>query len=132
MPSSKQPAASGKRPPGFESIRDILDEKLRPWSMVNVVGVVIDTQAPTPTQKKGEATRKCIQDATANQAADWKCTIRIIDKSVDEDGEDRSIACHFFMSKEDLPEAKCGDVLVLHQVKVRAFTSCPFPISTSY
>jgi hypothetical protein len=99
--------------------------------MVNVVGVVIDTQAPTPTQKEGETARNCIQDATANQTADWKCTVRIIDKSVDEDGEDRSIACHFFMSKEELPDAKCGDVLVLHQVKVRAFTTRRVPISTS-
>ena len=54
--------------------------------------------------------------------------MRIIDKSVDEDGEDRSIACHFFMSKEELPEVNCGDVLVFHQVKVRAFTNSPFPL----
>lgn len=44
--------------------------------------------------------------------------MRFIDKSVDEDGQDESISCHFFMKEGDMPHARCGDVLILHQVRV--------------
>ncbi|OIW29719.1 hypothetical protein CONLIGDRAFT_631797 [Coniochaeta ligniaria NRRL 30616] len=41
-------------PPGFVSIRDILEETIRPGTLVNVCGMVKDFRPPISTAKTGE------------------------------------------------------------------------------
>ena len=53
MHVSKVPAAAGRDSTTFTSMRDILDGKLQQWSFVDLIGVVVDSQAPVPTRKTG-------------------------------------------------------------------------------
>lgn len=48
--------------------------------------------------------------------------MRLIDRSVDGEGDNESITCNFFMQEEDMPQTRCGDVLVLHQARVCGYS----------
>lgn len=47
------PQSSALTLPNYAAIRDLLDGKNRPNSIVNVVGIVVDFRAPVPTRGKG-------------------------------------------------------------------------------
>jgi hypothetical protein len=49
------PPSSALTHPNYAAIRDILDDKIRPNTIVNVVGIVVDFRAPIPTKGKGIA-----------------------------------------------------------------------------
>lgn len=50
-------------------------------------------------------------------SADWKCQITLYDKSVEFDPE-RSLEVNFFDPKDQMPDAECGDVVVVLSAKV--------------
>ncbi|RTE76164.1 hypothetical protein BHE90_009392 [Fusarium euwallaceae] len=89
--------------PGYVSIHNILDGRIRPNSMVNVVGVIVDYRAPVPTR-----------------GSDWKCQLRIYDSSVEQDSES-SICLNIFHPSNEMPKAGCGDVILIRSAKVQKY-----------
>ncbi|GJN74547.1 hypothetical protein PLICBS_008638 [Purpureocillium lilacinum] len=89
-----------KLPPGYTTVRDILDGKCRKGSLVNVIGIVAEFRAPIPTRGK-----------------DWKCQIRFYDQTV-EDEPDVSLELNIFRPQAEMPEVGYGDVMVISQAKV--------------
>ncbi len=54
--------------------------------------------------------------------------MHLIDKSIDEYGSDEALTFNLFLPKDEMPEAfRCGNVLVLHSVKVRENTPILIP-----
>lgn len=49
--------------------------------------------------------------------SDWKCQMRIYDQSV-EDEPEGSILLNIFWPQNDMPDASCGDVIIVFSVKV--------------
>ena len=55
MPQPRQLASASSLPPGFVTVKDILNgEKVRERSRVNVVGIVTDFRVPVPTNGAGK------------------------------------------------------------------------------
>ncbi|KAM0435177.1 hypothetical protein ACHAPT_003267 [Fusarium lateritium] len=88
---------------GYVLIRNILDGQIRQNSMVNVVGVVVDYRAPIATR-----------------GSDWKCELRLYDSSVEQDSES-SICLNIFRPKNEMPQAGCGDVMLIRSAKVQKY-----------
>ncbi|KAH6892144.1 hypothetical protein B0T10DRAFT_286303 [Thelonectria olida] len=103
MSPSQQPPSTFSLPPGYVSIRDVFDGKVREKSKVSMVGIVTDIRPPVPTRRE-----------------DWKCQIRFFDSSV-EDDEDASLEINIFRPKDELPDARCGDVVLVHNAKLQKY-----------
>ncbi|KAK2590518.1 hypothetical protein QQS21_011804 [Conoideocrella luteorostrata] len=103
MATTRSAARDGRPPLGFAAIRDILDAKVRKGTLANVLGVVTDFRAPIPTG-----------------GPDWKCQVRIFDQSV-ENEPDHSIALEIFWPQNDMPDVRCGDVVIVFRAKVQTF-----------
>ncbi|KAG5655740.1 hypothetical protein KAF25_008859 [Fusarium avenaceum] len=106
------PPSSALTLPNYAAIRDLLDGKNRPNSIVNVVGIVVDFRAPVPTRGK-----------------DWKCQIRFYDSSIEDDD---SISVNIFRPENEFPKVGCGDVLLLRHVKVQRYGSDVCSLLTNY
>ncbi|KAK4177938.1 hypothetical protein QBC36DRAFT_386318 [Triangularia setosa] len=92
----------GELPNGFVPLRDIVDKKFEPGRIVNVMGSVVDCQAPFKTSK------------------DFKATWSLIDRSIED--EPYGIKLNIFRPREaDIPEVSCQDVVVLRKVKVQRY-----------
>lgn len=48
---------------------------------------------------------------------DWKCQVKLVDLSID-DGSSDSLMVNIFRPKDQMPDANCGDVVVIHAGKV--------------
>ncbi|TWU78337.1 hypothetical protein ED733_008545 [Metarhizium rileyi] len=103
MATTRSLARQGRPPAGFTSIRDVLDGKINAGSRINLIGVLTDFRAPIPTKGK-----------------DWKCQMRIYDQSV-EDDPNESILLNVFWPQDDMPDARCGDVIVTFSAKVQHY-----------
>ncbi|KND93803.1 hypothetical protein TOPH_01771 [Tolypocladium ophioglossoides CBS 100239] len=103
-----------KLPSGFVTVRDLLDGKHSVGSKVNVIGVVTDFRAPIPTRGK-----------------DWKCQIRIYDQSIEYDSSE-SLLLNIFWSQENMPDAGCGDVIVILAAKVQQYHSESISLCTNW
>ncbi|EQL01103.1 telomere-binding alpha subunit central domain-containing protein [Ophiocordyceps sinensis CO18] len=101
-------------PSGFVAARHVLDGKFTVGSKVSVVGLVTDFRAPISTR-----------------GTDWKCQIQFYDQSV-EDDEHESLLLNIFRPKSDMPDASCGDVVVILAAKVQRFQSETFSLFTHY
>ncbi|KAG6005684.1 hypothetical protein E4U54_000293 [Claviceps lovelessii] len=93
----------GKPPPGFASIQDIIDGRYHTGSMVHVAGIVTDFRAPIATR-----------------GSDWKCQIRIYDQSIQDD-PDAALQFSIFRPEKDMPDARCGDVVMVLAAKVQVY-----------
>ncbi|KAI5461183.1 hypothetical protein BGZ63DRAFT_486707 [Mariannaea sp. PMI_226] len=114
MPPNLNSNGELRRPPGFVSIRDVLDGKVYEKAKVNIAGIIIDVRAPVPTR-----------------GADWKCQIRFFDTSVQDD-EDASISLNIFRPEKEIPHAGCGDAILLHAVKVQRYRGEEWSLLTTY
>ncbi|KAM0211627.1 hypothetical protein ACHAPA_007733 [Fusarium lateritium] len=106
------PPSSALTLPNYAAIRDILDGKIRPYTVVNVVGIVVDFRAPISTKGK-----------------DWKCQLRLYDSSIEDDD---SIAVNIFRPENEFPKVSCGDVLLLRFFKVQRYGSDVFSLLSNY
>lgn len=50
---------------------------------------------------------------------DWKCTIRLLDKST-ESSQEESIGVHLFREESCMPKVQLGDIVVVIQAKVNS------------
>lgn len=103
-----------KLPSGFATVREILEGKRRMGTVVTVAGLVTDFRAPIPTRGN-----------------DWKCQLRIYDQSVEDDASD-SLLLNIFWPADAMPDASCGDVVVIFAAKVQQFNSEPISLITTY
>ncbi|POR35047.1 Uncharacterized protein TPAR_04760 [Tolypocladium paradoxum] len=101
-------------PSGVVTVRDILDGKHGVGSKVNVIGVVTDFRAPIQTR-----------------GSDWKCQIRIFDQSVEYDSSE-SLLFNIFWPQENMPDASCGDVVVILAAKVQQYHSESISLCTNW
>ncbi|KAG5926031.1 hypothetical protein E4U42_003717 [Claviceps africana] len=95
----------GQLPPGFASIQDIIDGRYHAGSKVHVAGIVTDFRAPIATR-----------------GSDWKCEMRLYDQSVHDD-PDATLCFSIFRPRSDMPDARCGDVIVVLAAKVQIYQS---------
>lgn len=101
-------------PPGFVTVRSILEENHRKGSFVDVVGLVIDSLVPRATGGSGENSVFHLLHQLLT-CKDWKCTIKFTDDSV-KDGN--FLEFHYFGEQSQMPSFRSGDVLVLKHLKV--------------
>ncbi|KAH7318666.1 hypothetical protein B0I35DRAFT_479153 [Stachybotrys elegans] len=93
-------------PPGIVPLRDILERALPIGSLVSVIALVTDFRAPAPPRQAGK---------------DWKCQMRLYDKSLELDDE-MSLAFHLFRPEEkDMPDVGPGDVIFIRKAKIQAY-----------
>ncbi|KAG5979393.1 hypothetical protein E4U55_005201 [Claviceps digitariae] len=105
MATSRSVVRQGKLPPGFASIQDVIDGRYHAGSMIHVAGIVTDFRAPIATK-----------------GSDWKCQMRIYDQSVQDD-PDASLLFSVFRLETDMPDARCGDVVIVLAAKVQLYQS---------
>ncbi|KAF5126012.1 hypothetical protein E5D57_010706 [Metarhizium anisopliae] len=103
MAATRSLTRQGKLPSGFATVGDVLEGKISAGSRINLIGILTDFRAPIPT--RGE---------------DWKCQMRIYDQSV-EDEPEGSILLNIFWPQNDMPDASCGDVIIVFSVKVQRY-----------
>ncbi|KAG9255309.1 uncharacterized protein F5Z01DRAFT_673260 [Emericellopsis atlantica] len=128
MASARQPSATklastdpSRLPDGFKAIRPILDGSF--GKMANVMGVVVDAMAPIATGGKGEMFSSSYS----------KSTCKLIDTTVDGLNEVDSLDfCLFRPNKDDHPEFKCGDVVILRSVKTQSHRGGPISVLSNY
>ncbi|KAM5342616.1 hypothetical protein ACJ41O_013582 [Fusarium nematophilum] len=101
-------------PPGYATIRSILDGQVQARSMVNIVGIVVDFRTPIQTRGK-----------------DWKCQIQLYDCSV-EDDTDSSIFFNIFRPQNEMPTPGRGDVMLIRSVRVQKYQVEAPSLITSY
>ncbi|PTB62860.1 hypothetical protein BBK36DRAFT_1172152 [Trichoderma citrinoviride] len=89
-------------PSGFITVRDILDRKRGVGNLLNVIGVVKDFRTPVPTR-----------------GTDWKCEIKLFDRSI-EDASFDAITINIFRPESEMPSPNVGDVIVLYQAKLQS------------
>ncbi|KAF4119602.1 telomere-binding alpha subunit central [Geosmithia morbida] len=107
-PPPQHKAVPGRLPPGFVSLRDILDDKTGGiHGFAKTIGVVIDSRAPYKMPN----------------GPDWKASLRITDKSLEESGDlpDSSVQCHFFLDEGDMPRVQCGDIIILDTFRMQLY-----------
>ncbi|KAI3325033.1 hypothetical protein HD806DRAFT_463729 [Xylariaceae sp. AK1471] len=104
QPSSSARFANRKRelPSGYTSIENIIAETVAVGRFVNVMGLVKDFQVPIPTN-----------------GTDYKCTVTIYDKSVEDDLVGLSVS--IFRHPDNIPRPTAGDVLVISSAKVQSY-----------
>ncbi|KFA75507.1 hypothetical protein S40288_01238 [Stachybotrys chartarum IBT 40288] len=98
------PEDAAPPPPHFLAIQDVLDNARAIGRLINVIGVVMDFRAPIQSR----------------HGADWKCEIRLFDRSIEWDEED-CLSMHIFRPQDQMPDFRCGDVVVIYQAKVQRF-----------
>ncbi|KAI1801028.1 hypothetical protein F4811DRAFT_536113 [Daldinia bambusicola] len=108
--TSRQPKP-GTLPSGFRLIRDILEERVPVGNFVNVVGLVKDRRSPIQTS-----------------GPDWKSSITIYDKSI-EDEPDKGLPINIFRPEPEVPQPDVGDVLLLIYAKVQFYRNEPSLLS---
>ncbi|PTB79722.1 hypothetical protein M440DRAFT_1326683 [Trichoderma longibrachiatum ATCC 18648] len=92
-------------PSGFITVRDILDRKRGVGNLLNVIGVVKEFTLPAPSR-----------------GTDWKCRIKLFDRSV-EDGSFDSVTFNIFRPEHEMPNPSVGDVIVLYQAKLQLYAN---------
>ncbi|KAG6291740.1 hypothetical protein E4U09_003808 [Claviceps aff. purpurea] len=90
---------------GFASIKEVIDGKFHTGSLIHIAGVVTDFRAPIATR-----------------GTDWKCQMRIYDHSV-QDENDASVSFNIFWPEADMPDARCGDVIIVFSAKLQNYQS---------
>ncbi|KAG5971075.1 hypothetical protein E4U58_000299 [Claviceps cyperi] len=88
---------------GFASIKEVIDGKFHAGSLIHIAGVVTDFRAPIATR-----------------GTDWKCQMRIYDQSV-QDESDASVSFNIFWPEADMPDARCGDVIIVFSAKIQNY-----------
>jgi hypothetical protein len=58
---------------------------------------------------------------------DWKSTVTLIDKSVDNDDQS-SVVLHIFGDAKTMPIFRCGDIIIVRQAKVSNMSACPLDV----
>ncbi|KAI1117203.1 hypothetical protein F5Y14DRAFT_403526 [Nemania sp. NC0429] len=97
-PSSS--ARTAQLPSGYTTVDDILTQMVPAGRLVKVVGLVKDYRAPRATG-----------------GIDFKCTVTIYDKSVEND--ETGLDIHIFGRQDEMFEPAAGDVLVINSAKVQ-------------
>ncbi|KAI1458905.1 hypothetical protein F4805DRAFT_106459 [Annulohypoxylon moriforme] len=90
-------------PSGYVKIQDVLDESLPVGRLINVIGLVKDRRAPRETG-----------------GSDWKSTITIYDKSI-EDEPEKGLPINIFRPQNEMPEPDATDVLVVLSAKLQSY-----------
>ncbi|OTA99635.1 hypothetical protein M426DRAFT_324951 [Hypoxylon sp. CI-4A] len=90
-------------PPGYVNIRDILEESIPPGRFVSVVGLVKDRRSPRETS-----------------GTDWKSTLTLFDKSIENEPE-RGLPLTIFRPQSEIPEPDAGDIVVIVSAKVQSY-----------
>jgi hypothetical protein len=54
---------------------------------------------------------------SATNILDWKCALRLYDQSIEKQ-PDASLLLNIFWPEKDMPDARCGDVVIAFAVKV--------------
>ncbi|KAG6116404.1 hypothetical protein E4U13_001875 [Claviceps humidiphila] len=88
---------------GFASLKEVIDGNFHAGSLIHIAGVVTDFRAPIATR-----------------GTDWKCQMRIYDQSV-QDEPDSSVTFNIFWPEADMPDARCGDVIIAFSAKVQNY-----------
>ncbi|KAL7625293.1 hypothetical protein AAE478_004509 [Parahypoxylon ruwenzoriense] len=89
-------------PSGYTSIRDVLEQSIPVNKFVSVIGLVKDRRFPMPTG-----------------GADWKSTITLYDKSVED--EHAGLVINIFRPEAEMPQPDGGDVMVVMSAKVQFY-----------
>ncbi|KAI1503576.1 hypothetical protein F5X99DRAFT_374806 [Biscogniauxia marginata] len=102
-PSARGRNTSHKRelPPGYSSIKDILDNTLPAGRLASTIGLVKDFRAPIQTR-----------------GADWKTTLTIYDKSTEDDA---GLLISIFRPEGEMPRPDAGDVVVIISAKIQLY-----------
>ncbi|KAI1206282.1 uncharacterized protein F4807DRAFT_439563 [Annulohypoxylon truncatum] len=109
QPSSAAQNQNSKRqkqpqlPSVYTKIQDVLDETIPVGKLVSVIGLVKDRRAPRETS-----------------GADWKSTLTIYDKSI-EDEPERGLPVNIFRPQAEMPEPDATDVVVILSAKVQSY-----------
>ncbi|KAI1390733.1 uncharacterized protein F4822DRAFT_394300 [Hypoxylon trugodes] len=90
-------------PPGYIDIQGILEGSVSVGSFISVIGLVKDRRAPIQTG-----------------STDWKSTLTIFDKSID-DEPDKALSINIFRAEKEMPEPNARDVVLLHFAKVQSY-----------
>lgn len=72
--------------------------------------------------------------SSTNVMIDWKATVKLIDLSTDDDGQGGELEVHMFYPEglmKAMPKARCGDVLILQNVRVGRQFQVLFSLSNS-
>ncbi|CAM1508412.1 Fc.00g052600.m01.CDS01 [Cosmosporella sp. VM-42] len=112
MPPPRQSTSASSLPSGFVTVKDILEDRVRERSKINVVGIVTDFRVPVPTK-----------------GADWKCQIRLYDQSIEDEQE--SLLLNVFRPQTEMPTAGPGDVMLLISVTVQRYRLDPLSLLTN-
>ncbi|XXH00084.1 hypothetical protein Hte_006426 [Hypoxylon texense] len=110
--AQRQPPSSAARsrnlnrelelPPGYVSIRDILEHTIPVGRFVRVIGLVKDRRTPIKTG-----------------GTDWKSSLTIYDKSIEH--EDTGLLVTIFRPESEMPEPDAGDVVIATSIKVQNY-----------
>ncbi|SPN98905.1 uncharacterized protein DNG_01944 [Cephalotrichum gorgonifer] len=90
-------------PISITTMRDILDEKVSPQALVNIIGLVTDFRPPTPTR-----------------GADYKADITLYDASL-QNPEDETFHFSIFRPQDLIPNVSAGDVVYIRSAKVQKY-----------
>ncbi|KAK4242548.1 hypothetical protein C8A03DRAFT_11268 [Achaetomium macrosporum] len=100
-------------PAKFTEIRAILDERVPPGRLVNIIGLVKDWQVPIATR-----------------GTDYKSTIELGDLSTED--ESHGLKFNIFRPEADMPKFGAGDVLVITGVRVQRREADPLSVITHH
>ncbi|KAI2466709.1 hypothetical protein F4781DRAFT_404869 [Annulohypoxylon bovei var. microspora] len=90
-------------PSGYVKIQDILDETFPVGKFINVIGLLKDRRAPRQTG-----------------GHDWKSSLTIYDKSIEDDPE-KGLSINIFRPEAEMPEPDATDVVVIMAAKVQCY-----------
>lgn len=109
-------------PPGFEKIEDLMSmptERLQKCPLVSIIGLVKDYQPPIPTNGPGMNRCSWSCDRFANYAADFKCTLSLVDLSTQIEYR-KGIEVMIFWPENKMPHISgARDVVLLRKFKVK-------------
>ncbi|KAI0023563.1 hypothetical protein F4780DRAFT_786292 [Xylariomycetidae sp. FL0641] len=120
MASTRSSARRRELPSGYTSIRDILSQSVSVGRTVSVIGLLKDHRLPIPTNGSGETILLIgvpVIALSLIRFADWKCVLRLYDKSTEDD--DAGIDINIFRPQKEMPNPSAGDVVVLGPAKVQ-------------
>ncbi|KAI0012754.1 hypothetical protein F4779DRAFT_531254 [Xylariaceae sp. FL0662B] len=91
-------------PPGFVSIRDLLEKTVPLNKFTSVIGLVKDRRTAIPTK-----------------GSDWKSSLTLYDKSTED--EDTGLEISVFRPEAEIPTPDAGDVVIVISAKVQFYRS---------
>ncbi|KAI1101966.1 hypothetical protein F4804DRAFT_282428 [Jackrogersella minutella] len=100
---SRNPTGLRSVPPGYANIRDLLEASYSVGGFVSVIGLVKDRRLPIQTS-----------------GSDWKSTLTLYDKSI-EDEPEMGLLFNIFRPQNEIPEPGASDVVVVISAKVQTY-----------